>query len=442
MPPNLTQDDVAKLVDALRFQVMPVEPSSPELGAYHGEFPHLVIPAMTSVRTTQILVVLQMDLEPQAAGEWEINVSIHAGTQAEYRHNLPPLRIAAVEQRWLPVISGLNPKTTYDKSNLSPTHLHELNYRQSKTPGERQLDHPAVTSSVAILKDEGQATLDASKTWLEAWLRPLADQSDGEIRIHAEKWMSASFYVGKTKKTLPVSGFLSDKIWGKLFDCASDYQTVLVTFVPKGAECPIAGIGLQHSLKVHEDKATEYKCTAETLDAMRGRPCGLLELGGTWHVFQWVTNHEDCYKYLKTSAGDMRQQLDGFAAGCLPLQAWNSQATWLPAFDRADSYECTVYEDAGVLNWFRGIFAHGYALNSEKMTAQWCANVLRMVSPHMWLCRNLFDQVNRAALERVAEVSETNGVYKIALRPGCTLDELELALLPILPVESARISVL
>jgi hypothetical protein len=41
----------------------------------------------------------------------------------------------------------------------------------------------------------------------------------------------------------------------------------------------------------------------------------------------------------------------------------------------------------------------------------------------------------------VAQVSETNGVHRIALRPGCALDELELALLPILPVESARISV-
>ena len=107
---------------------------------------------------------------------------------------------------------------------------------------------------MAILKDEGQPTLDACKTWLEAWLRPLADQQEGEIRIHAEKQMTASAYVGKTKKNLPASGFLSDKIWGKLFDCASNYQTVLVTFVPKDAECAIAGIGLQHSLKELDDK--------------------------------------------------------------------------------------------------------------------------------------------------------------------------------------------
>lgn len=74
------------------------------------------------------------------------------------------------------------------------------------------------------------------------------------------------------------------------------------------------------------------------------------------------------------------------------------------------------------------------------MTAHWCGNVLRMVTPHMWLCRNLIDQVDRSALERVAEVTEINGVHRLALRRGFALDALELALLPILPVENTRIS--
>jgi hypothetical protein len=441
--PNLTQEDVAKLVDAKRFKLMPVETSSAQPATYSGEFPHLIIPSMTPERTTQILLILQMDLEAPTAGEWEINVSLQPGTQTEYQHKLPPLRIAAIEQKWIPVISGLNPKTTYDKSNLSATHLRELNYTQSRIPGERRLDHPAVTSSVAILKDEGQPTLDACKTWLEAWLRPLSDQQEGEITIHAEKQMTESAHVGKTKKKLPVSGFLNDRIWGKLFDGANDYQTVLVTYVPKDAECAIAGIGLQHSFKEGEKWKQDHDIRiADTLGVMRGRPFDILALGGTWHVFKWVINHEDCYKYLGTSALDMEQQMDSFAAGRLPLQAWSSQCTWIPAFDYAGSYERTVYEETSLLNWFRGILSDGGGLNGEKMTAQWCGHVLRMVTQRLWLCRNLIDQVNRAALERVAQVSETNGVYKIALRPECTLDELELALLPILPVESARISVL
>ena len=439
---GLTPEDAAKLVEAMRFKLMPVRSTSAESGRYIGEFPHLTVPAMTPERTTQILMVLQMDFEAQTAGEWEINVSIQPGTQTEYRHSLPPLRIAAVEQTWTPVISGLNPKTTYDKFNLSATHLHELNYKQSIIAKLRQLDHPAVTSSVAILKDEGQVTLDACKAWLEAWLLPLADRQEGEIRIYAEKQMTMSFHIGKTKKTLPVSDFVRGGMWGKLFDCASNYQSVLVAFVPKGAECAVAGAGLQHSLNelIGSGKKDHDTQTADTLRAMRGRFFDSCAPGSTWHVFKWVTNHADCYRYLGTSAADMERQLDRFAAAQLPLQGWTSQNTWIPAFDQADAYAQTVYEESSVLNWFRGII-DGHGLYPVKMTAQWCGNVLRMVAPQMWLCRNLIDQVNRAALERVAQVGETNGVYKIALRPGCALDELELALLPILPVESARITV-
>jgi len=430
--------------DYYAFEVRPAASASAGSRLYTAEFPNLSIPPMTAGRTTQILILFVLyDLESQTAGEWEINVSIQPGVQTEYQHNLPPLRIAAVEQGWLPVVSGLNPKTTYDKSNLSATHLRELNYKQSEIPGQRLLDHPAVTSSVAILNDDGQPTLDACKTWLEAWLRPLADQQEGEIRILAEKRMSVSAHVAKTKKNLPVAGFLSDKTWGQLFECASNYQTVLVTFVPRDAECAVAGIGLQHSLAELGEKWSESYANklANTLRVMRGRQFNPLTLGATWHVFKWVINHADCYQYLESSASDMEKQLDGFATEQLPLQAWSSQCTWIPIFDHAGSYERTAYEDASVLNWFRGIIGDDNGLNDKQMTALWCGNVLRMVTPQLWLGRNLIDQVNRAALERVAQVSETNGVHKIVLRPGCALDELELALLPILPVESARISV-
>jgi hypothetical protein len=233
-------------------------------------------------------------------------------------------------------------------------------------------------------------------------------------------------------------------LWGKLFDDSANYQTILLNYVPQNGDHPVAGIGLQHSFKRHEEKRTEYfeQQMAKTLTTMRGRPFDPLPPGGTWHVFTWVINHQDCYERLGTSASEMEQKLDTFAAQSLPLQAWSSQCTWIPAFDSAEDYERTLYEESSTLNWFRGILNTDSGLNDAKMTALWCGNVLRMVTPHMWLCRNLVDQVDRAALERVAEVSETNGIYKVALRQGCTLDVLELALLPILPVENTRISIL
>jgi hypothetical protein len=47
--------------------------------------------------------------------------------------------------------------------------------------------------------------------------------------------------------------------------------------------------------------------------------------------------------------------------------------------------------------------------------------------------------VDRSALDAVARVTETNDAFKIALGERQALDDLELALLPILPVESARL---
>ena len=106
--------------DYYGFEVRPAASASSGSRLYTAEFPNLSIPPMTAGRTTQILILFVLyELQPQTAGEWEINVSIQPGVQTEYQHNLPPLRIAAVEQGWLPVVSGLNPKTTYDKSNLS-----------------------------------------------------------------------------------------------------------------------------------------------------------------------------------------------------------------------------------------------------------------------------------------------------------------------------------
>jgi hypothetical protein len=350
------------------------------------------------------------------------------------------------------VISGLNPKTIYDESNFSADPRTEQNYRselkdkQSRIASDRELLHPAITSSVAILKDDGQATLDACKTWLEAWLGPLAEQQNGEVRIYAEKKLpKLVFKPSKTKKNLPVNAFLQDQAWGKLFDYTNNYQSVLVSFFPKDSERAVAGIGLQYSHEMHYflDQLMpghEYaKQMAKTLTAMRGRPFAEEAYRSTLHAFQWVTNHSDCYEYLKTSPSDMAQQIDTFAARNAPLQAWHGQCTWVPLFDQAARGQFTPYENASVLNWFRGVVGGG--LHRKLMSAQWCSNVLRMLTPQMWLCRNLMDQVNRTALEHVAQVTETNGTYRIALGSGRGLDELELALLPILPIESARISV-
>ena len=238
--------------------------------------------------------------------------------------------------------------------------------------------------------------------------------------------------------------FQRDKTWRKLFDSASNYQTVLAIIVPKDAEYPIAGVGLQVGLEQYPEqwRAHYEQQVADTLSKMRGRPFDRAPVVNTIHVFNWVLNHADCYSYLGTSIGDMKDRIDDFVAQhpvIDVLQAWHGQSTWHPLFDHADDYHRTVYEENSVLNWFRGILQNDSGLNASKMSLQWCRNVLRMVTPHMWVCRALLEQVDRAALEAVAQVTEANDAFKIALREGQALDDLELALLPVLPVESVRV---
>jgi len=318
--------------------------------------------------------------------------------------------------------------------------LNELQHKQATIRLDRTLNHFAIASNAAIIEDAGQATLDACRAYLEAWLRPLAEQT-GEVRILAEKRMTAKAYVGKSRKTLPVSAFQRDKTWQKLFDPASNYQTVLASIVPKDAEYPIAGVGLQVGLEQYPEQWRSHyeQQMATTLNRMRGRPFDAAPVVNTVHVFNWILNHADCYMYLGTSIGDMKDRIDEFAAHQAVLQAWHSQYTWRPLFDHADDYHRTVYEDHSVLNWFRGILQTDGGLDASKMSLQWCRNVLRMVTPHMWIGRTLLEQVDRAELDSVALVTETNDAFKISLREGQRLDDLELALLSILPVESARI---
>ena len=445
-PRDTTGASVEDLLKSKQFEVTRDPSGCLPSRMFSARFPTVDIPTKAPDRPTQILVVLQLQLVASEVGVWDIDVSMRPTSRTDFQYDLPRARIAAVEQTWLPVVSGLNPKANYETRDLAalpprgPLMLVELQHQQKTILLDRSLNHFAIASNAAIVADEGQATLDACRTYLEAWLRPLAGRT-GDVRIHAEKRMTARAYVGKSRKTLPLSTFHREKTWHKLFDPASNYQTVLASIFPKDAEYPIAGIGLQVGLEDYPDEWREHheRQLADTLSKMRGRPFDRAPVVNTVHVFNWVLNHADCYTYVGTSIDDLKDRIDDFAAQHPVLQAWHSQFTWQPLFDHADDYHRTVYEEHSVLNWFRGILQTDGGLNESKMSLQWCRNVLRMVTPHMWVCRALIQQVDRAALEAVAQVTETKGAFKIALKEGQGLDDLELALLPVLPVESVRV---
>jgi hypothetical protein len=226
--PRDTGASAEALLESRHFEVTQGPSGSSGSRTFTARFPALDIPTKGPGRPTQILVVLQLHLVPSQVGVWDIDVSVRPASHTDFQHDLPRARIAAVEQTWLPVVSGLNPRASYDTRDLATLQprglvmLHELQHKQAAILPDRTLAHFAIASNVAILRDEGQATLDACRAYLEVWLRPLAEKT-AEVRIHAEKRMTPRAYVGKSRKTLPASAFQRDKTWHKLFDTASNY---------------------------------------------------------------------------------------------------------------------------------------------------------------------------------------------------------------------------
>jgi hypothetical protein len=492
---NATREEAEAYLESKRFTPSPAGTAPPGSRAYAVEYPNLWVPPTTQNQTTQILVILQLYVSAIVAGEWTVSVTLRPGSQPGEPHALPLARVAALRQSWLPVVTGLNPKTAYDTADrienrpsdrildfliyqskdpryvaMTPaearaslvaqqtqgrersykTWLHDVIHRQKNLPASRLLDHPAIASNIAILRDGEQATLDLCRSHLESWLRPLAGNG-GEIRLRATRQMTENLHVGKVRKTWLTEALLADKTWAKFFDYAQDYQSVVLELIPAGAEFPVAGMGLNYALRDRKS-ATPTKPNAGaddidydehvfalTLAKMRGHEVAGFTAGHTAHVFTWVINHDDTLRYLGTSLDNMKARLDALAAACPPLQAWHGAATWIPTFDLADGWEETSYEAMSVLNFFRGILLEQHcALTERRMTAQWCANVLRMVTPHIWLCDTLVRQLDLAALRKVAAVAEMNGSFKIEKLAGCAMEDFELALLPI---ESARITV-
>lgn len=82
-----------------------VEPSGSR--TFSARFPTLNIPAKIADRPTQIRVVLQLHVVASQVGEWDIDVCVRPASSTEFRHDLPRVRLAGVDQTWLPIVSGL-----------------------------------------------------------------------------------------------------------------------------------------------------------------------------------------------------------------------------------------------------------------------------------------------------------------------------------------------
>jgi hypothetical protein len=497
LPNNASLEVANAYLESKRFSFEARPADGDDRRLYFAEYPNLFVPPMTPECSTQILLVLQFHVCAKTAGEWTLSLKLRPGADRASIHELPAVRVAAAPRGWLPIVTGLNPRANYDASDLpdealSPelidiltqrsmalrpaaplsseqrvalekmrtegrdrnykTWLHDVSIGPRQVAREWRLEQPAIASNDEILAERGQPTLDASRAYLESWLRRLAEKA-GEVRVHAERQMTASLHVGKVKKSGPAAGWLADRVWAKFFDVNENYQSIVADYIPEGAEFPVAGMGLALALRHPGSVSTasglgdtpdgyHAHLLATSLSRMRGRPFPAIAPGGAAHVYEWAINRPEISTLLADSTGDMVARLDAFACENEALQAWHGATAWIPRFDRSSDYEGTVYEDISALNFFRGVvLEQGYGLKDRRMTRVWCANVLRMVAPRLWLCAALFDQLDAAALDRVANVGRVHDTVRIQKREVSAMDDFELSLLPILPIETRRMTV-
>jgi len=374
LPSNASAEEAKAYLESKRFSLEPTATDAARR-RYRAAFPNLSVPPWTPQRTTQILLVLQLHLAAAKPGEWTVRVTLQpGGGEGGKSFELPPARVAAVEQRWVPVVSGLNPKLAYDTADIedplpdsaidhllqrsmgsaaamasldgasraeaysrfkqqlaqSRSHNYQAWLRdvpnvQRRVPERRLLDHPAVASNVFILRDEGLATLDRRRDYLENWLQPLVSKG-GLIRLHAERQMTEAFHVGKVNKQWPPAELVSDKAWSRVFATEGEYQSVVIEWLPPGSELPIAGAGVSFTLRnprsasprlaQEADAATyEQQVLAATLGKMRGRQFAEVEPGHTAHLFDWVLNTDACRHAVDASASDAETRFARAAAG-------------------------------------------------------------------------------------------------------------------------------
>ena len=209
LPANTPIEEARAYLKTKRFSLELAAADTPAR-RYQAAFPNLFVPPWTPQRTTQILLVLQLHLAAARPGEWTVKVTLRPGDDSGDGPSfaLPPARVGAVEQQWLPLVSSLNPKRAYNTADIDDppdsaiddpfrsslggaaatsglsaaaladalaqsrqrdyqTWLQDISYVQRRVSEQRRLDHPAVASNVIIVKDEGQATLDRCRNYLE-----------------------------------------------------------------------------------------------------------------------------------------------------------------------------------------------------------------------------------------------------------------------------------
>lgn len=344
------------------------------------ESPGFVVPEADPQSRRQVILILIVHTMLPEPGEATLTPLVETISGLRPSPSLPPLRLRALRPEWVPLVSRSDtPDKSRDRAVL-------------------RLNTPSVWCGAAVLPGSGGAPRERARALAEGWLARLAPEAGTLAVVHTRKHMSASFNITKTTRTLPQAELTHDKLWPRLFDEATDYQTVTIGLARPDSPHPHAGVTIQSSL--------------HGFGAVLG--------GDTLTCAIWLIDHAEIHRRLGNSPDAAAEVFQDWIGTVEPVQAWIAGAAWIPEFTTYEDFAQTAYESAVAPDWHRA---------DRPAPMPW----LRFVAARLWLDEAFMQALDPAQLETVAELSRRGPVTALSLRPGRSLAELEAALAPILP---------
>lgn len=401
-------------------------------------FPQFAIADVNPDAKKQILLQLIVSIDVDAPGEFTLRPSITTHGDPQAALSLWDLRLSSQVPAWTPLVSAAGKVLKQPRDQRAQFMQSNLNLAARSIA---LLNHDAVVHGTAILSDCSEQSFDQSRDLAETFLTEIVNRIGAQssdvsasgsttVRVHTEKHMTESAYVGKSTRDYALSpDLLTSKNWRQLFDDPSKFQCVEVSIIPPGYSHAIAGMLIEFPLSAQFGNSENTML--ERLQAMIGSDeTDKSSMSETClHVSWWSCNAEEITALLGHSAQHFADMFSNWIDRQNVLQAWQTASAQIPKFDRYDNFEKTLYEESCIYPWFHS------GLYGLMMLRGWCANKIRYVAKTMWLSQSLFKRLDTSRISALADVTDHGEKIRLTLKDASQLPALEEALLPLLPVE-------
>ncbi len=354
------------------------------------------------------------------------------GLQAELacgggRLPLPAYAFEARPPAWIPLVSGSNPDAPLSPPGPASRPSDERP-RNASTPGIQLLNQPALRCATAIFERRERSALEAAVEAFWAWMEALPTGFEASLELRWEKPLGSPRTHRLRLEEVPTHPQVLE--WASR---PGGWHAFTALWIPRGEVLPAAGFSIHRS---YPDEGLGRRYVLSALCQLDGVPC----LSRTRDLAPKTTDtlHVSAWGVEGAWTGYPSKEIEGLLEplmGRLPLlQGWCGPMAWVPAFDVAQAYRRTPYEESSfIASW------GSRHLSALLMSAEWCGRKVRMVAPTLWLGPALAGRVSERSLAEVADLRRLGPVLRLDRKAGVPMEALERALLPLLPVERGRL---